>query len=98
MNELGRPGFTQKPFVFPVGTMIVRERLLTLSTPPDVLVVMIKREKQFNPKANGWEFLTVSGDATKIVKREKGGKCLNCHVQAAKDDFVFPEDERPQPK
>jgi hypothetical protein len=55
---------------------------------------MIKREKNFNRKANGWEFLTVNGAGTKILKREKNGKCLKCHASAAPNDFVFPMEKR----
>lgn len=56
--------------------------------------MMVKRAKHFNPKANDWEFLTVSGDLKKIMKREKEGKCLGCHATAVKTDFVFPENTR----
>ncbi len=74
----------------PPGSIIAREKLASSSaTKPDLLVVMIKREKGFNPKANDWEFLTVSGDLKKIEKREKEGKCQACHSLEAKDDFVF---------
>jgi len=75
---------------FPAGSIIVREKISSPSaTSPDVLVVMVKREKNFNPKANDWEFLTVSGDMKKIEKREKEGKCQQCHASEAKHDFVF---------
>lgn len=75
---------------FPAGSILVREKLLTpAAASPDVLVVMIKREKGFNPKANDWEFLTVSGDMKTITKREKEGKCRQCHASEAKNDFVF---------
>ena len=94
VNEIGRRGFEREPFTFPVGTIIVRERLLTATSHPDRLVVMIKQEKRFNRKANGWEFLTVSGDGTKILKREKDGKCLKCHASAVENDFVFPMGKR----
>jgi hypothetical protein len=78
------------PGRFPAGSILVREKLLTpTATSPTVLVVMIKREKGFNPKANDWEFLTVSGDLKKIEKREKEGKCQACHASEAKNDFVF---------
>jgi hypothetical protein len=53
---------------------------------------MVKHERDFNRKANGWEFLTINGDATKVLKREKQGNCLKCHATAANNDFVFPED------
>ena len=48
---------------------------------------MIKRKKGFNPAANDWEFLLISGDATKIKKREKTGECQSCH--STEKDFVF---------
>jgi cytochrome P460 len=90
-NDIARgPMLSRQPARFPAGSILVRERLLTApSTSPDVLVVMIKREKSFNPKANDWEFLTVSGDLKKIEKREKEGKCQQCHASAARNDFVF---------
>ena len=75
---------------FPSGSILVREKLSAPSpASPDVLVVMVKREKDFNPRANDWEFLTVSGDMKKIEKREKEGKCQQCHASEAKHDFVF---------
>jgi hypothetical protein len=94
VNEIGRDASRRQPFAFPVGTMIVRERLLPPSTTAEMLVVMIKHENGFNRKANGWEFLTIKGDATKILKREKAGACLKCHASAAGNDFVFPEDRK----
>jgi len=94
VNDLGRSAFGLKPFVFPTGTIIVRERLLQLNANPDRLVVMVKHDKAFNPAANGWEFLSVNGDGTKVIKREKNGECLKCHQTAASNDFVFPEDKR----
>jgi hypothetical protein len=91
VNDLARESmFSKKTAKFPAGSILVREKLLTPTAPnPDVLVVMVKREKGFNPKANDWEFLTVSGDMKKIEKREKEGKCRACHASAASDDFVF---------
>ena len=90
VDEAGRAGFGQQPLAFPVGSIIVRERLLTPTSSPDRLVVMIKHTSDFNPQADGWEFLTVTGDATKVIKREKQGNCLSCHASAANHDFVFP--------
>jgi hypothetical protein len=94
VNDVGRAAFRQEPFVFPAGSIIARERLLTPSSNPNQLVVMIKHERDFNPKADGWEFLTLNGAMTRIVKREKEGNCLKCHAAAANNDFVFPEDAR----
>lgn len=91
VNDAGRSAFGQKPLLFPPGSIIVRERLPTITSQPDVLVVMVKHERDFNRKANGWEFLTINGDRTKVLKREKQGNCLKCHAAAANNDFVFPE-------
>jgi hypothetical protein len=92
VNEIGSGGFRRQPFAFPVGTMIVREKMLIPTANPDLLVVMVKREKAFNPRANGWQFLITNGDATRILRREKNGKCLKCHEYASNNDFVYPED------
>ena len=74
--------------------MIVREKLPGMNMNPERLVVMIKHEKEFNPRANGWEFLIVNGEGTRVLKREKSGQCLKCHVSVSNNDFVFPEDGR----
>src|SRR5262245_12409182 len=50
INDIGRRALGQKPLVFPTGSIIVRERLETLTSAPDVLVVMVKHEQSFNPK------------------------------------------------
>ncbi len=90
-NDIARGTMSIKaPVGFPAGSILVREKLLTATASnPSVLVVMIKREKGFNTKANDWEFLTVSGDLKKIEKREKEGKCQACHASEARNDFVF---------
>jgi hypothetical protein len=90
-NDIARESMLGKGTTkFPTGSIIVREKLLTPTAPsPEILVVMVKREKGFNPKANDWEFLTVSGDMKKIEKREKEGKCQACHASEASNDFVF---------
>lgn len=90
-NDIARGTMSTKaPFRFPAGSILVREKLLTpTASKPAVLVVMIKREKGFNPKANDWEFLTVSGDLKKIEKREKEGQCRQCHASESGNDFVF---------
>lgn len=78
---------SKRPAKFSTGSIIVREKLSSPSAAtPDLLAVMIKREKGFNRKANDWEFLVVSGDGKKIEKREKEGKCRQCHAAQAKND------------
>lgn len=90
MNDPARMATSFRVASYPVGSVIVREKLLTPSdTIAQLLSVMIKREKGFNSKANDWEFLVATGDASKFRKREKTGKCLNCHASQKDQDFVF---------
>jgi hypothetical protein len=75
---------------FPSGAIIVREKLPNATSKnPDLLAVMMKHEKGFNPAANDWEFLLLDGTATKIERREKKGQCQQCHSSEKKKDFVF---------
>ena len=90
LNDIARSTLTQsKPLIYPEGAVIVREKLATEAGSPELLTAMIKRKKGFNPEANDWEFLIISGDATKITKREKTGACQSCHQSVSAKDFVF---------
>ena len=80
------------------GAVIVREKLRTEAGSPELLTAMIKREKGFNPAANDWEFLLLSGDAKKIKKREKTGACQRCHASVSAKDFVFDKYLSPPPQ
>src|SRR2546423_511889 len=80
-----------RPAKFPAGSIIVREKFGTLDEArPELLAVMVKRARGFNPKAGDWEFLTVDGALTKIQERQKKGSCLQCHASQSERDFVFP--------
>lgn len=78
----------RKGGVFPVGSTIVREKLLRPNASPELLAVMIKRDSGSNPKGGDWEFLILTGDAAKVKSREKTGGCLECHSRS-ENDFVF---------
>jgi len=91
VNDLGRDSmFGRAAANLPPGSTIVREKLSSSSaTKPDLLAVMIKRAQGFNPMANDWEFLVVTGDGKKIERREKTGACQGCHASQVGNDFVF---------
>jgi len=85
------PIASPEPQTFPVGSVIVREKLTRAdSEHPDLLAVMIKRAPGFNPKAGDWEFLLVDGAGTKVLERQKKGSCLDCHSSQRERDFVYP--------
>ena len=86
MNDAARG---TKP-AYAAGAIILREKLSKASASiPDILTVMVKHERGFNPAANDWEFIVVSGDGTKLVKRERTGSCQQCHSAKSDNDFVF---------
>lgn len=97
VNDVGRAAMlSEKPAKFPAGSIIVREKLAQAAdAQPQLLAVMFKRERGFNPKANDWEFLIADGAGTKIQARQKKGSCLQCHAAERARDFVFPP---PAPK
>lgn len=97
VNDVGREAMqSERRAKFPVGSIIVRERLARIEdVQPQHLVVMIKRAAGFNPAGGDWEFLTVDGQVSKIRERQKKGSCLDCHSSQRDADFVFP---LPQPK
>ena len=81
---------------FPVGSVIVREKLSKPDDPaPQLLAVMAKRAPGFNPKGGDWEFLTVNGGLTRVTGRQKGGSCLGCHASRRERDFVFTKPAAP---
>lgn len=93
VNEIaGAVIASAKSTMFPSGAIIVREKLASAdSKTPELLAIMIKREKGFNPSANDWEFLVLNRDATKVQHREKKGDCQQCHAVQKDKDFVFRE-------
>jgi hypothetical protein len=90
VNAVGQNEFlnTKNP-KFPIGTVIVKEKLKTPeSILPELLTVMVKRKKGFNPKVGDWEFMTLDGKATKITSKGKLESCQACHLEYKKNDFV----------
>lgn len=90
-NDLAREALVADPRIpFPRGSIIVREKLNQPSdVQPELLTVMVKRQKGFNPRANDWEFLLIDGARTKVLERQKKGSCLNCHGSQAHRDYVY---------
>lgn len=97
-NDLAREALSNDGRAkFPVGSIIVREKLASReATQPELVVVMIKRASGFNPAGGDWEFITADGTLTKVRERQKKGSCLDCHSSQADRDFVFPA--TPSPK
>lgn len=91
VNEVGRQAMmTQAKPGFPEGSIIVKEKLLAKDdASPELLTVMIKREKGFNQESGDWEYLVVNGERTKIEGRGKLENCQSCHLLKSETDYVF---------
>jgi hypothetical protein len=91
VNSLAREFVNAAPYVqFPLGAIIVREKLAKADDArPQLLAVMIKRTRGFNPSGNDWEFLMLNGATNKILERQKEGSCLDCHASQKQRDFVY---------
>lgn len=80
---------TESHPAFPVGSMIVKEKLYDpKAKDPEVLTVMIKRKQGYNPPSRDWEYLVLDGPATKIMERGKLARCNECHQDYPDTDFV----------
>lgn len=79
----------QKHPVYPVGSLIVKERLPHPdSKTPELITVMHKREKGYNPGHGDWEFLTLDSAAKQITAQGRLQKCEACHAEWKKTDYT----------
>jgi hypothetical protein len=91
VNDVGRRAMLgQKYPKFPEGSIIVKEKLPAQdSQTPELLTVMIKQKKGFNPASGDWEYMVVDGTGTKIAGRGNLQNCQACHVAYQKTDYIF---------
>ena len=90
VNAIGRDEMlTKKNPKFPVGTVVVKEKLVAPdSLSPELLTVMIKRKKGFNPEVGDWEFMTLNGQATEVISKGKLESCQSCHLDYKQNDYI----------
>ena len=91
VNEIGKSAMmTQKNPVFPVGTVIVKQKMKTENPKTTELsTVMVKREAGYNPGNGDWEYAAINAKATKTTSVGKIEHCQKCHSEKKKTDYVF---------
>lgn len=91
VNDIGRRAMLeQKNPKFPVGSVIVKEKLPNQqSKTPELLTVMIKQKKGYNPEIGDWEFMVVDGSGTKVEGRGALENCQACHLAYKERDYIF---------
>jgi Cytochrome P460 len=89
-NELANSQIEKINPIFPVGSIIAREKLASeKDETPKFVAVMVKREKGFSKKTGDWEYFTFEGKDLSLLARETKSDCSKCHVSAKETDFVF---------
>jgi len=91
VNDIGRKAMMdQLNPKFPEGAVIVKEKLPDkVSETPELMTVMIKRGKGFNPGSGDWEYMVVDGTGTKVLAQGKLENCQACHTGKPGTDYVF---------
>ena len=91
VNETGTKAMMQqKTPRFPRGSIIVKEKLSDPnSSSPELLTVMIKRDKGFNPENGDWEYLVLDGAGKEVQARGKLENCQACHTTVRPSDYVY---------
>ena len=90
VNDVGRHAMMEeKTPLFPQGSVIVKEKLTTpTSSTPELLTVMLKRERGYNPESGDWEYMVVDGTGQSVQARGKLENCQSCHLMDKDTDYV----------
>jgi hypothetical protein len=91
VNDLGWEAmFHQKAPIFPEGSVIVKEKLPAKgSATPELLTIMIKRNRGFNPATGDWEYAVVDGGGSRVEERGNLQNCQACHITNQETDYIF---------
>lgn len=101
MNEIAAEAFRDRSAAYPVGSVIVKEKLgleydnhrddrapgQKIPKTPDGVGGMIKRAAGYDPEHGDWEYFYFE-DPTK-VEHGKIASCVECHRGASATDYVF---------
>src|SRR6478609_413454 len=80
------------PSMFPVGSVIVKEKYAGPTTvKPDLVAIgmMIKRSPGFNSAHGDWDYAYYEPALGIVQTAEQSTYCANCHAGAAATDFVY---------
>ena len=89
VTDNGAAAMKNEKATFPVGAVIVKEKLMTKDAKDSLLFTgMLKREKNYNPDCGDWEFFLVSGDGKTVTERGMLKSCIVCHLDYSASDFV----------
>lgn len=73
---------------FPVGSLVLKEKLHKDTAEPTLFTGMWKREAGYFPETGDWEFFTVDAKAEKVLERGKLDSCAKCHQNYPNGDCI----------
>ena len=89
VNPLGARSMLKKGSTrFPVGSVIVKEKLPSEHSRPELLTVMVKRSTGFDKSHGDWEYFTADGSGSQISQANVIA-CRSCHDVSRANDYVF---------
>ena len=89
-NKLAAAVVDKSAKEFPVGSILIRERLDTrTATVPSAVIAMAKRDPGFSKDTGDWEFFMFDGKDMKLLLRQTVGNCATCHTRTRESDWVF---------
>lgn len=91
-NALAAKALTGSVSVYPVGAVIIKEKLADFSPPEatkptNSLGGMRKREAGYDPENGDWEYFYQAAGG--ILESGKMANCTQCHSQKKPQDYVF---------
>jgi hypothetical protein len=85
-----REAFRWKNADLPVGTTVVKEKLPSATaTAPELLTVMVKRAKGYEPQGGDWQYYVLDGTGTKILADSRLKLCRDCHQSRKAQGYLF---------
>jgi hypothetical protein len=89
VSPQGAPAMQTESAVFPVGTIILKEKFSdSEGKNTELFTGMLKHEPGDNPACGDWEFFALSANAKQVTARGKLESCMTCHREFPESDFV----------
>jgi hypothetical protein len=90
VTPTSKAAFRWKDKELPVGTTVVKEKLASATAKtPELLTVMVKRHKGYDPTGGDWQYYVLDGSGTKILADTRLKHCRECHQLSKTQGFLF---------
>ncbi len=91
VNDIGKNAMLwQRHPMFPVGSVIIKEKNPRADgSAAELMTMMVKREKGFNPPGGDWEYAVVDGKAAFVQAQGRLATCQRCHLYQRGQDYIF---------